>query len=267
MPQATFRFYEELNDFLPIEKRKRDFLVSFPQGSTVKDVVVSLGVPDGEIDMILVNGESVDFSSSLQGGERISVYPVFESLDIRSVLKLGPDSLRHLKFVADVHLGKLVKYLRLFGFDTLYDKDFDPRSLVEISARQGRVLVTRSRDLLKHKVITRGILVRETDPGMQLKSIFERLDLHAEARPFSRCLCCNGLVEPIPKQGVAQSLSSKVMAKHQTFTSCSSCHRVYWEGTHFERMSHFVKEVLSKRGAPRSPAAAGAKNLVPPCTP
>jgi len=250
MPQATIRFYEELNDFLPEEKRKRDFSISFGQESTVKDVLASLGVPHTEVDLILINGESVDFSFSLEGGERISVYPVFESLDIRSVRKLGPDSLRHLKFVADVHLGKLVKYLRLFGFDTLYDNGFDPHSLVDISARQGRVLVTRSRDLLKHKVIARGILVRETDPKMQLKSIFERLDLHAEARPFSRCLCCNGLVEPIPKQGVAQSLPSRVMAKHQTFASCSYCHRVYWEGTHFERMSHFVKEVLSKRGAP-----------------
>jgi len=257
MPQATIRFYEELNDFLPEEKRKKDFSVSFRQQSTVKDVLVSQGVPHTEVDLILINAESVDFSFPLEGGERISVYPVFESLDIRSVRKLGPDSLRHLKFVADVHLGKLVKYLRLFGFDTLYDKGFDPHSLVEISARQGRVLVTRSRDLLKHKVIARGILVRETDPKMQLKSIFERLDLHAEARPFSRCLCCNGLVESIPKQGVAQSLPSRVMAKPQTFTSCSSCHRVYWEGTHFERMSHFVKEVLSRRGARRSPAAAG----------
>ncbi len=257
MPQATIRFYDELNDFLPEEKRKRDFSISFGQESTVKDVLASLGVPRTEVDLILINGESVDFSFSLEGGERISVYPVFESLDIRSIRKLGPESLRHLKFVADVHLGKLVKYLRLFGFDTLYDKGFDPHSLVEISARQGRVLVTRSRDLLKHKVIARGILVRETDPRMQLKSIFERLDLHAEARPFSRCLCCNGLVEPIPKQGVALRLPSRVMAKHQTFTSCSSCHRVYWEGTHFERMSHFVKEVLSKRGAPRSTAAPG----------
>jgi uncharacterized protein with PIN domain len=258
MPQATIRFYEELNDFLPEDKRKKDFSVSFCQQSTVKDLPASLGVPHSEVDLILINGESVDFSFPLEGGERISVYPVFESLDIRSVRKLGPDSLRHLKFVADVHLGKLVKYLRLFGFDTLYDKGFDSHSLVEISARQGRVLVTRSRGLLKHKVITRGILVRETDPRMQLKSIFERLDLHAEARPFSRCLCCNGLVEPIPKQGVAaQSLPSRVMAKDQTFTSCNSRHRVYWEGTHFERMSHFVKEVLSKRGAPRSTAAPG----------
>jgi hypothetical protein len=257
MPQATFRFYEELNDFLPIEKRKRDFLVSFPQGSTVKDVVVSLGVPDGEIDMILVNGESADFSSSLQGGERISVYPVFESFDIRPIRNLGSEPLRQLRFVADMHLGRLAMYLRLFGFDTLYYNDPSPGDLIDISARQARVLLTRSTRLLRHKFVTRGILVRETDPRMQLKSIFERLDLHAEARPFSRCLCCNGLVKPISKKEVAHELPPRVKAGYQTFFLCSSCNRVYWKGTHFRRMSRFVEEVLSKRGAPRSPAAAG----------
>jgi uncharacterized protein with PIN domain len=246
MPEATFRFYEELNEFLPIEKRKKEFSVSFPQGNTVKDVLASLGVPYIEVDLILINGEPANFSFPLEGGERISVYPVFESFDIRPVLKLGSDSLRHLKFIADVHLGKLVKYMRLFGFDTLYHGDSNLQSLVEVSVQEGRVLLTRSRGLLKQKVITRGILVRETDPRMQLKAIFERLDLYADARPFSRCLSCNGPVEPIPKQEIVQRLPSKVKANYQAFSSCSSCHRVYWEGTHFERMSRFVKSVLGR---------------------
>jgi uncharacterized protein with PIN domain len=246
MPEATFRFYEELNDFLPMAKRKKAFSISFPQGHTVKDVLISLGVPHTEVDLILVNGESVGFSFQLKGGERISVYPVFESFGIRPVRKFGSDPLRALKFVADVHLGGLVKNLRLFGFDALYDNASDPQTLAEISVRQGRILLTRSRELLRQKVITRGILVRETDPKLQLKAIFERLDLFADARPFSRCLCCNGPVRPIPKNDIAQQLPPRVKTKHQVFTSCSSCHRIYWEGTHFKRMNHFVKEVLGR---------------------
>jgi uncharacterized protein with PIN domain len=244
MPEATFRFYEELNDFLPNEKRKKDFQAFFPKQSAVKDVIVSIGVPHTEVDLILVNGASVDFTCSLEGGERVSVYPVFESLDIRACKKRGSHPLRHLRFVTDTHLGRLARYLRLLGFDTIYYTDFNPIGLIGVSIRQGRVLLTGSRRLLKHKVITRGILVREADPRMQLKAILQRLDLHAEARPFSRCLCCNELVRPISKQEVPHRLPSRVRAGYQAFFLCSSCNRVYWKGTHFERMSRFVQEML-----------------------
>jgi uncharacterized protein with PIN domain len=244
MPHATFRFYEELNDFLPREKRKRDFQAFFRPKSTVKDVIESLGVPHAQVDLILVNGASVDFTCPLEDGERISVYPVFESLDIRPCRNLGPKPLRHLKFVTDIHLGRLARYLRLFGFDTLYLNDFNTRGLIEVSCRQARVLLTRSSRLLKHKVITRGILVRDVRPRGQLKWVLQRLDLYAEARPFSRCLCCNGLVGPISKQEVAHRLPSRVRASYQAFFLCSSCNRVYWKGTHFKRMSRFVQDVL-----------------------
>ncbi len=244
MLQATFRFYEELNDFLPNEKRKRDFQAFFPQKSTVKNIIFSLSVPCTQVDLILVNGVSADFTYPLKGGERISVYPVFESLDIGRCRNLGSTPLRHLKFVTDVHLGRLARLLRLFGFDTLYYNDFNPRDLIEISVRQSRVLLTRSMRLLKQKVITRGILVRDMDSRMQLQAIFQRLDLYAEARPFSRCLCCNGLVETISKQEVAHRLPSRVRASYEAFFLCTSCNRVYWKGTHFKRMSRFVEEIL-----------------------
>jgi sulfur carrier protein ThiS len=182
MPQATFRFYEELNDFLPLKKRKRDFSVSFPQQTTVEDVIASLGVPDAEISLILVNGESVDLSHPLLGGERISVYPVFESFDIRSSTNLRPGTLRDLRFVVDGHLGELAKYLRLLGFDTLYKRDADSQSLVDASVQQGRVLLTRNRTILKHQSLTRGILIQGSDPKEQLKAVFERLDLYADPR-------------------------------------------------------------------------------------
>ncbi|MBW1858546.1 MAG: twitching motility protein PilT [Deltaproteobacteria bacterium] len=185
MPKATFRFYEELNDFLPVQRRKRDFSVSFQLQSTVKDVIQSLGVPDSRIDMILVNGDSVSFSHPLRGGERVSAYPVFESLDIRSANHLRPDPLRDLRFVADSQLGQLAKYLRFFCFDCLHDNDADPESLVDVAIQQGRVLLTRSSTLLQHPDITRGILVREAHPGEQLKAVLERLDLAADARRAS----------------------------------------------------------------------------------
>ncbi len=247
MPQTIFRFYEELNDFLPAEKRKRDFSVSFQQPSTVRDVLQSLGVPVDHIDLILVNGESVGFSHPLHGGERISVYPVFESLNIRSCTNVRSDPLRCLTFVADVHLGRLAKYLRLFGFDTLYNPGADSRDLVDVSVRQGRVLLTRNKNLLKHKAISRGIFVREVDPMMQLKGIFKRLDLYSDARPFSRCLCCSRLIERISEKEVTRRLPLRVRGSYQTFSFCRSCDRVYWKGIHYRRMRTFVEDMLGSK--------------------
>jgi hypothetical protein len=177
MSKATVRFYEELNDFLPAEKRKRDFTVSFDQPSRVKNVIQSLGVPLDDIDLVLVDGTPVGFSYPLRGGERISVYPVFESLDIGSVTGLGRGPLRDLRFVADSQLGELAESLRGFGFDCLYDNNADSRNLVKMSIQQGRVLLTQDSALLNCPDITRGILIRETDPGEQLKQVLERLDL------------------------------------------------------------------------------------------
>ena len=124
MPVATFRFYEELNDFLPLPDRKQDITVNFKQRGSVKDMIESLGVPHTEIDLILANQEPVDFTYIVRDQDRISVYPMFESLDISPLNRLRPQPLRRTRFVLDTHLGKLAKYLRMLGFDTLYNNQY-----------------------------------------------------------------------------------------------------------------------------------------------
>ena len=114
--KVTFRFYEELNDFLPEEKRKVRFAHQFIDRASVKDMIESLGVPHIEIDLILANGKSVEFSYIVEDKDDISVYPVFESMDITDVQHLRSKPLRDPKFIADVHLGSLVKYMRMLGF-------------------------------------------------------------------------------------------------------------------------------------------------------
>src|SRR5208283_3501851 len=105
MPSVTVRFYEELNSFLPGERRKQPFPVDVPLGSTTKAVIESLGVPHTEVDLVLVNGESVDFARQLIEGDRLSVYPMFESWDIGSISRVRSTPLREIRFSADVHLG------------------------------------------------------------------------------------------------------------------------------------------------------------------
>jgi hypothetical protein len=94
---AQFRFYEELNDFLPPKQRRQTFSYDFLGKPSVKEIVETIGVPHTEIDLILVNGESVDFCYQMQGGERVAVYPVFESLDISSLVRLRSKPLREIR--------------------------------------------------------------------------------------------------------------------------------------------------------------------------
>ncbi len=241
MKQATLRFYAELNDFLPPERRFADSTVSFHVSPAVRDVIESLGVPHTEVDLILANGKSADFSYPVQDGDRVSVYPVFESMDITPVLRLRPHPLRKPRFVLDVHLGRLAAYLRLFGFDTLYRADHTDGELARISSEEDRILLTRDVGLLKRAAVTRGRFVRSTNPRLQLAEVLERFDLGAAAVPFSRCLACNGMLAPVAKAGVEGRAPAGVLARHDEFLECRECRRVYWKGTHYDRMRNMVE--------------------------
>ena len=183
MSQVTFRFYAELNDFLPPPRRMVSFTHTFAGSVSVKDMIESLGVPHTEVDLILANGRSVDFTYLVAGGDRLSVYPVFESLDITPVLRVRPQPLRQTRFVLDTHLGRLASYLRLLGFDTLYRNDYADEELAHISSREKRILLTRDRGLLKRSEVTHGYCLRSTVSAEQLREVVQRFDLAGSARP------------------------------------------------------------------------------------
>src|SRR5947199_2006143 len=166
--EAEFRFYEELNDFLPPALRKRAFAYAFQGTPAVKDAIEAIGVPHTEVDVVLVDGESVDFGRRLTGGERVAVYPVFERFDVAPVLRLRARPLRRTRFVLDVHLGKLARNLRLFGFDALYRTDYDDATIIRLSLDELRIILTRDRGVLKHTAVTHGYWVRSTVPRQQL---------------------------------------------------------------------------------------------------
>lgn len=115
MPRASFRFYAELGDFLPPDRRGVTFAHEFHDRPSVKDVIESLGVPHTEVDLVLADSEPVDFSWRLRDGTRVSVYPVFESIDVAPVTRLRPAALREVRLVVDGHLGRLGRYLRMLG--------------------------------------------------------------------------------------------------------------------------------------------------------
>ena len=215
----------------------------------MKDCVESFGVPHTEVDLLLVNGHPVDFSYPVRDGDRVSVYPVFESLDISSVSRVRPAPLRALRFLLDVHVGRLAAYLRMAGFDALYGNQATDAELAGIVAREGRVLLTRDRYLLMRTAVERGYWVRSALPKQQLLEVVKRFDLAGSMRPFTRCLECNSLLEEASRESILERLPPKLMVK-DVFPVCPSCQRVYWEGSHHERMSQLLRWVKANVSAP-----------------
>lgn len=245
--QILLRFYEELNDFLTPEKRKITFLHTCARAASIKDVIESLGVPHTEIDLILVNGESVDFSYQVQADDHISVYPVFEALDISSVIRLHPQPLRMTRFILDVHLGKLARYLRLLGFDTFYDTNYDDKEIIRMAVSEKRIILTRDIGILKNNKVTHGHWMRETNPKKQVFEILKRYDLVKQCQPFTRCLECNGKMRMLDSQDkfLLNTLPQQVLAFHDEFIQCDYCKKIYWKGTHYKKLAALVELFMS----------------------
>ncbi|MEA1889093.1 MAG: Mut7-C RNAse domain-containing protein [Pseudomonadota bacterium] len=241
--QINIRFYEELNDFLPQEQRKTDFSLKLKQARSIKDLIESIGVPHTEIDLIIVNGESVDFNYLLHDGDHISVYPVFESLDISPLNHCQPEPLRKTRFVLDTHLGRLAAYLRMLGFDTLYRNDYDDPVLARISVDEHRVLLTCDRQLLMRKQITHGYFVRSRQPQQQLLEVLSRFDLFNNQQPFTRCMHCNGKIRPVNKHIIEDRLSPDTKKYYNEFFQCEMCSKIYWKGSHYQKMRRMIERV------------------------
>lgn len=241
---ATFRFYEELNDFIARPLRRRSFSCACPPAATAKHMIESLGVPHTEVELILVNGESVGFERMLADGDRVAVYPKFEALDIRPLLRVRSAPLRTMRFVADAHLGGLAQLLRLAGFDTLYDNHYPDAEIEALATAQQRIVLTRDRELLKRRTITHGCYVRALKPQAQLREVFGRLDLAGSAQPFRLCLTCNAPLRRIERAEAAGRAPEGVLQRHARFVTCDVCRRVFWEGTHWKRMRALMDAVV-----------------------
>jgi hypothetical protein len=248
MAHASLRFYAELNDYLPSAQRQRDIQVSFEPGCPVRHLIEVQRVPHTEIEIVLSNGVSVDLEATVADGDRISVYPVFESLDVSPLLRLRHYPLRQTRFFADAQLGRLARYLRLFGFDTEYVSGIDDAALVAQASAEQRIILTRDRQLLMRREVTHGCHIREDQPLRQLRYVIRRCDLVAAANPFTRCMECNGRLVEVAKSDILDRLEPATRESFDRFWRCEACQRIYWRGSHFARLSALVDTVLGKKG-------------------
>ena len=243
---ASFEFFKSLNDFLsPVNKNKL-FRYNFYGTPAIKDAIEAIGIPHTEVDVIIVKGLPVDFFYKLHNDDMVEVYPVNANPMFSKSYSLTPDLNYPLAFVADVHLGKLAKALRILGFDTNYQNDYSDKSVVEIAEKSDRIVLTRDVGLLKHKLIKWGYWLRSQMVEKQLKEVVSRYNLLPEILPFKRCLSCNGMIKEVAKEAVLEKLPPKTNQYFNAFFQCASCKKVYWKGSHYENMLQVVRRNLEK---------------------
>lgn len=232
MRSAVFHFHGELNDFLL--KARRDVEFSHPAGptDTIKHVIESLGVPHTEVGRIEIGGQPVPSSQQVAEGDRIHVFP-----------HAVPVILHNPRFVVDGHLGRLAAYLRMLGFDTWYHQLADDEQLAAIAGGEQRLLLTRDVGLLKRREVEQGYCVRSHKPHDQLREISRRYALHAKFMPFSRCMDCNGCLRAVAKSEVADELPPHTRETKHDFSRCPDCRKIFWRGTHYDRMLERIEEL------------------------
>ena len=191
-------------------------------------------VPHVEIGKTTINGRTCDLDEILEDGTGIEVFPA----PIECFLPL--------KFLLDVHLGKLAGKLRLLGFDSLYEAPWEDEVLAIKAAEQDRILLTRDRGLLMRKVLRKGLFIRSSDVSEQIKEIIIRMDLRDKIQLFSRCSLCNGTIRKMTPSIVdekKEGIPPKAREYYDNFSYCESCGKIYWQGTHQSKIVDFAKSV------------------------
>src|SRR3989441_9269055 len=249
MSEVSFRFYAQLNDFLPVNRRGRRFTHVLGALGSVKDTIEALGLPHPEVGVILVNGTAEEFPCRLRDGDDVAVYPEFRSIDLAGLRRAGADGPHPPRFALDVHLGKLASLLRLAGFDAVVV--VEDADLANTAARDARVALTRDVALLKRSVVRHGYWVRHTDPESQLAEVLERFDLVHRMESFTRCARCNVAVVPVAAQAVSDRLLPRTRACFREFHICPACGRIYWQGSHYDRLRRLLEQARERASAPK----------------
>ena len=238
MNTADFYFTGDLSAFLPRRNSGQAVQLSFAEHQTVKHLIESLGVPHVEIGLVLANGGPVEAGYRPKNGDQIEVRPAPSGCPVEP------------RFLLDNHLGRLAAYLRMLGFDSLYENDYQDDQLAAVLLDDARILLSRDRRLLMRKVVHYGYCVRSLKPLEQLEEVVRRFDLAGRIQPFRRCLRCNGPLEPVDKAAVLDRLEPLTKRYYEEFVICPACDQIYWKGSHYERMESVISRLLHKRWRP-----------------
>lgn len=242
--KVRLRFHGDLNIFLG--SKVGDPVIERPlaEKTSIKDVIESCGVPHPEVDLILVDDQTVGFDHTLANDAKVEIFPVENQGTDRTEKQL--QTIGITSFVADGHLGGLTRNLRLLGFDVAYPKSADDRQLLEVMVRENRALLTRDRRLLMHAIVQHGYYPRSQNANEQTIEVVRRFDLSELIAPFTRCLRCNALLEEATKAEVIDELEPLTKIYYDQFRRCPDCKQIYWPGSHFSKLQKRIEEIRSR---------------------
>lgn len=146
------------------------------------------------------------------------------------------------RFLADVMLGRLAKWLRIIGYDTLYFRDMDDRELIRRAIQDHRILLTRDRELSQRDGF-RAVLITAEDLESQLAQMFEEMNLEPRIGDRIRCPLCNRVLKDIPRDAVRNDVPRYVWVTHREFSRCPGCGKIFWKGTHWDRIRRRLRRV------------------------
>mgnify|MGYP001063151935 CR=1 FL=1 len=232
----------------------RHRVLGLPAQTSVKEALEDLGIPHTEMDLVLLGGLPVGWAHRVRDADRYEVHPVPDATADRNAdlpwlqARLQPRPLARERFVCDRHLGRLARLLRMLGFDTLYGNDWSEAEIARAAARDGRAVLSCSRQLLKRRAVAAGRLLRARDVDTQAVEVIRRFDLAGHVNPFARCGLCNGLLRPVPKSDVAVRVPLRTRSWCERFFLCERCDHLYWEGTHVQKMRERIASMMAEAG-------------------
>lgn len=241
--KAYLRACGTLQDFLSKEQQSRELLqLSFELNPSAKDLLEAQGIPHTAVFQLFINGQLNPLNQNIRDGDVLVAYP----FSATSQEKIDSVFYSPKSFLADVHLGKLSKTLRLLGIDVQPAIDLSKQEIIQLSNSNKKMILTRNIQLLKNSKTLFGYWVRSTDPDTQVGEIFQRFKIISKVAPFSRCMECNGILQEVPLQKVRGKVPPKVQEWHDAFYKCTTCSRVYWQGSHYQKLKQKVSMLIRK---------------------
>jgi len=252
-PIITLAFHGDTREVLntPIASDGRlDYQLT--RKASIKDIIEALGLPHTEVGCLLCGPDEIDFGFIPAGGEIIDIHPGAADLPVTVATRLRPEPLGAVRFITDITLGKLTRLLRMSGLDVVQVQAAPIGDIAAEAAATGRILLSRNRDVLKLRIVVFGRLVRSVHPKEQLREVIDRFGLAGQLHPFCRCLNCNTLLQPVAKEKIIDRLEPLTRKYYNSFQQCTSCHRIYWRGSHHRRMADDLRMLIGKSASSAS---------------
>lgn len=238
---AAIRFHGDLAGLIGPGKRAKASAYPVDRRASIKDVIEALGVPHTEVYGLIVDGAEVDFNHILEEGQSVDVRPAKPPVDVTRPTLLRPTPLPSPRFVVDVNVGRLANLLRILGLDAAFGNAWDDTAIADMAETEGRIVLSRDRELLKRSKVVYGRLVRACDPEEQLMEVLTLFGLRGPFARFSRCLRCNVPLQPVVKADILDRLLPKTRKYYDTFSMCPACKRIYWAGSHYDKLAERLR--------------------------